>query len=270
MSPKTPNYPSQKVRMVDPDTGRSASVESNGGLAVNIQDQTSEVIDLYAHNDLEVVTLASNTNIDDTEVTLVAGHSVVVGNLLCFKSSTRYTQVKVLTVNVNTITLDTPLDYAYQTTDEVHRAEHDMSVDGSVTPVVFHVSPPVGVKWDIVRVLFHIEDGSTMDDGTFGGLPALTKGFVMRVSDGYTKNILNVKTNGEFAERAYDRQYIDKPPSGTGNAVNVRRTFGGQSKNGVVIRLDGSTGDEFQLIVQDNLLGLDHFHCIVQGHVTSD
>lgn len=245
-------------------------LEVNGGIPVNIQDQTTEIIDLYMHRNLGTITLAQNTVIDQDTIILVAGHSVDTGDIICFKTSTRYTQAKAISINADTIRLDIPLDYAYQTTDSLHRGEHDMSVDGSTTPVYFHINPPSNLTWDVVRVMFHIEDATTMDDGTFGGLAALTKGVVLRVSDGIKKNIFNVKTNGEFAERAYDREYVSKPPSGTGNSMNVRRTFGGQSKNGVVIRLNGSTSDELQIIIQDNLTGLNHFHCIVQGHVTQD
>lgn len=49
-----------------------------------------------------------------------------------------------------------------------------------------------------------------------------------------------------------------------------RRSFAGQDKNGVVIRLNGDQGDEFQVIVQDNLTGLTHFRTVVQGHVVED
>ena len=52
--------------------------------------------------------------------------------------------------------------------------------------------------------------------------------------------------------------------------MTSRRTFGGQNKNGIVIRLKGDDNDELQAIIQDDLTDLDHFHVIAQGHVTTN
>jgi hypothetical protein len=257
----------QVYRVPGPNT---AVLESNGATPINIQDQYSESIDLYMHNNIANITLLNNTAVDSDSAVFVGGHGILAGNLVCFRTSTRYTQVKALTVTVDTVWFDTPLDYTYTTTDSVHSAEHDMAVNGAVTPVIYHITPPSGVEWDVVRVMFHIEDGTAMDDGTFGGIAALTNGVVLRTKNGIYKNLFNVKTNGEFAERAYDREYVAKPPSGTGHAMNVRRTWGGQSKSGVVLRLDGAGADELQIIIKDDLTGLNHFHCIIQGHTVTD
>lgn len=235
---------------------------------VSVQDQYSDIVDLYMHKDLNSFTLASDASIGDYTVTLTAGHSFVVGNVLCLKEGTRFYQGRVLVVATNVITLDSPIDYAFTASGATgQRSEHDMAVNGSVTRQEFHITPPTDTVWDVVRVIFHIEDDTAMDDGLFGGIAALTKGCVLLYRNGHAKNIFNVKTNGEFAERTYDREYVAKPPAGTGHAMNIRRTFGGQEKNGVVIRLDGATGDELVMIIQDDLTGLSHFHGVVQGHV---
>ncbi|MCK5603938.1 hypothetical protein KAR91_18770 [Candidatus Pacearchaeota archaeon] len=248
----------------------SSPLESNGAIPINIQDQTTEIIDLHMEQHLGDITLSANTAIDDTDVDVVAGHGAIAGNALCFAESGRHSQVIVLSATATNIVFDTPLDFAYTTSADVCRAEIDMAVDGSSVSQIYRIKPPTGAEWDIVRVLFHIEDTTAMDDGTFGGATALTNGLVLRVKNGITKNIFNVKTNGDFAERAYDREYVAKPPAGTGHAMNVRRTFGGQDKNGVVIRLNGDNGDELQIIIQDDLTDLDVFHSIVQGHVVTD
>ena len=46
--------------------------------------------------------------------------------------------------------------------------------------------------------------------------------------------------------------------------LSVRMTFAGQDKHGVVVRLD--TGEEFQIVVQDDLTGLETFSCMAEGH----
>ncbi|MCK5614307.1 hypothetical protein KAR91_71235 [Candidatus Pacearchaeota archaeon] len=259
---------------VDGDKAKRVSIasplESNGAVPVNVQDLTTEVIDLHLEHFLNDVTLTADTAIDDRDIDVVAGHNAVAGNLLCFAESGRFSQVEVISATATNIVFDSPLDFAYTTAADVCRAEIDMTVDGSVTPQIYRMQPPPGVIWHIVRILFHLEDSTPMDDGTFGGAPALTNGLVLRVKNGIFKNIFNVKTNGDFAERAYDREYVAKPPAGTGHAMNVRRTFGGQDKNGVVIKLDGDNGDELQVIIQDDLTGLSRFHCVVQGHGVRD
>ncbi len=246
-------------------------IESNGAIPINVQDQHTEIVDLYLHNNLAELTMTADMVIDDTDVDVLTGHGAVAGDVLCFKGSGRYTQVTVLSSTATNIVFDTPIDFGYAVaTGSLHRGIGDLAVDGALSPVVYHITPPAGVEWDITRLISHIEDSTAMDDGLFGGMGALTNGIVVRVNNGIYKNIMNVKTNGEFEERAYNREYIAKPPAGTGHAMNVRRTFAGQEKNGVTIRLSGDLGDELQIIIQDDLTDLDHFHCVAQGHVVTD
>ena len=49
-----------EASLVDPTTGTGARVELNGGLAINIQDQTTEVIDLYLTEYEAAATLAAS------------------------------------------------------------------------------------------------------------------------------------------------------------------------------------------------------------------
>jgi hypothetical protein len=254
------------------DQWKKILVETNGALPVNLQDQTTDLVDLYLHKHTgESATISSNTAIDDYVISVNAGYTTTAGELVCIKEGTNYYQGTVISNTATTVTLDTPLDYAFTTAASFTFSDHDLSVAGSAaTPLIFHIQPNAGVKWDIVRIMLYIEDDVAMDDGKFGGISALTNGVVLRKKDGSYHNIFNVKTNGEFAQRAYDRDYVAKPPAGTGHSMIVRRTFGGQSKNGVVIRLDGDTPDELEVIIRDNLTGLSHFHVIAQGHVVTD
>lgn len=240
--------------------------QTRGALDVYLQDQTTFIQDLYLHQNIGNIFLQNSSSINDL-ILDVTSHDVSSGNLICLKENARYYQGQVLTLNNSQIGMDTPLDYSFTTSAEVHNAEHDMAVDGSGTTQYFNVSPPKGIVWDIVRIMIYIEDPRTMNDGLFGGGDPLTKGVVLRAKDGTYKNIFNCKTNGEFAQRAYDRDYVtDKAPASQDSMI-VRRTFGGQGKNGVVIRLDGDTLDELEMIIQDDCTSLGHFHVIAQGHV---
>lgn len=252
---------------------------ANGSIDVNRQDQTTEIIDLHLSRLIQVITIVTNTSIDDTVVTISSAAEPTDGNTVCLKESTAFYQGTILSHAANgpnwDITLDTPLDFAFTTVGGCSERSINLAVNGSVTPVEFSVSPAdltPGTKWDITRMIFQMLDDAAMDDGTFGGIAALTKGVYLRHIDGITKNIFNVKTNGDFAAHMYDIDYSDKAPAGQ-YGFRARRSFAGEDKNGVVIRLSESgvgESDTLKLVVQDDLSGLISFQAIVQGHVVQD
>lgn len=265
------------VNISDSITGKNVRVESNGGLAVNIQDQTTEIIDVYLNQKIDDITLNVATALGDRTINISSNTLPVVGNYICLKDvdGQAFYQGEILAVggaNPYVLTLDRPLDFTFSTSDGCSLNTVDMNIDGSVTPQIFKISPgglASSVRWDINRIIFRILDDLSMDDGKFGGIPKLTNGIVLRKVDGTWKNIFNVKSNGEFAERAYDTFYADRAPAGQ-YGFRCRRTFNGQDKNGVTIRLQSDDSDELQIIIQDNLTGLSAFRCVVQGHVVGD
>lgn len=246
-----------------------AIVEANGGLAVNIQDQHTEIVNVYLYKDFDTLEISQNAFIGDKIIHVVEADSVIVGYMICLRENLKFFQAQVIAVDTvgDSITLDSPLDYAYDTSAIIYNTTHDLNVDGSTIAQTFKVTPPAGVQWDITRIKFHLEDSTAMDDGTFGGDAALTNGFVLRMVNGSYKNIFNAKTNGDIALFCNERTYATKPPAGTGHAMNATRVFAGQQNNGVTVRLDGDSGDELEIIIQDDLTILKVFHVIVSGHV---
>jgi len=235
-----------------------------------VQDQFSSIVDLYMHEHTgSPITLTSDTALDDTVLNVLAGHGAVSGNLLCIKENARFYQGEVLSVTATTITVDTPLDYAFSAGAICTATSKQMAVDGSSVTQIFHAKPAAGVKWDITRMMFFLEGTATMDNGKFGDIAAITNGIVVRKKDGTYKNIFNAKKNGDFALRAYDITYDAKAPAGT-TAVRVRRSFAGQDKNGVTVRLDGDEGDELEILIRDDLTGMVNFNAIAQGHLVED
>ena len=109
-----------------------------------------------------------------------------------------------------------------------------------------------------------------MDFTTFGSGPALTNGCVLRIKnpDGTFKNLFNFKSNSDFIEQGFDHAFLAPKTGNTFTGFTSRVTWGGQSKHGVVIRLDGTLGEELQLIIQDDLIasGNTRFHLTAQGH----
>lgn len=262
----------------NPEESRKILVESNSALPVNIQDQHTEIVDLYLSRLIDTVALINSTILDDTTIYIeTTGSTPVVGNIVCLKEGSAFYQAEVLTVtliagNQYTITLDSPLDYAFTTLGGCSVRSTNLAVDGSVTPIEFILSPANlsdGIEWDITRMIIHIQGSSAMDDGLFGDIPSLAKGIVFRVVNGITKNIFNAKNNGDFAEHAYDREYSSKAPAGK-TSVTIRRSFSGFDKNGVTVRLKAVSRDKYVALVQDNLSALDHMHVVAQGHVVTN
>jgi hypothetical protein len=243
--------------------------ELDGNLPVNLQDQHSEMIVVPLHIVIQSgPLLALATIVDATNITLTGGHSCTGGHSICIKEGTHFYIGIVLSVTTNVLNLDTPLDYAFTTAAEVCIGNPNLSVNGSITPKIAHLSPPFGVQWDITRLHVRMIDVQVMDAGTFGGRAALPNGVVLRRSDGSGKNIANVKSNGDLAMMASGYSFDAKPPSGHYGFTSYH-VFGGQEHVGVTLRLDGSDNDEIQAIIQDDLTGIDVVKIVAIGHVVT-
>lgn len=235
-----------------------------------IQDQTSEMVDVFFCRLLANVTLANGVLIDTNTASFVNWHWFVVGNMACFKEWSHFFQAQVINVATNTITIDRPFDFAFTTNANTTRTSKEMNVDGSTTPQVYRVSPTwLTRKFDITKMIFHIMDDTSMDSGKFWGITALAKGIVVRKKDWVYKSIFNAKTNWDFAHHCAWVSYDDKAPSWQ-YWFRAIKEISWQNNHWVVIRLDPDLLDELQIIIQDNLTALTDFHCTAIGHVVED
>jgi hypothetical protein len=246
-------------------------LEVNGGLAVNVQDQTTPPVLVYLNQVDGNTTLVDPFIIGETIVNVSSTATISVGDYVGIfnVANARFYVGNVLSVSGNAVTMDTPSDFNFSIGDRFQDGTKEMNVDGSVTPQIFglRADPNLNITVDVTRFIIHILDQTSMDDNKFGGINALTNGIVLRRKDGFYQNIFNVKTNGEFGELAYDKTYDAKAPAGF-YGFTSRLTFGGQTKIGVVIRL--SPGEDIQLIIQDDLTGLDSFRIMVEGHLVQN
>ena len=233
---------------------------------VSVQDPTNAMVDLYFCTSINAITLAAAVAIGDRQLTLVAGHGVVVGNGICIKQNKRFYQGIVTAVATNLITLDSLLDYAFTVGASAERRLSQMNVNGTTTAAVYSLSPPAGTAWDVCSLSFAILDATEMDDSKFGAVPALTRGIQLRRVNGQTQNLFNIKTNGGFEVFGFETRYASKAPAGSyGFAGHTH--FNGPEYNGAVVRLE--EGDELQLIIQDDLTGLVSFLAMIHGHVVN-
>lgn len=253
------------------------SVRGGKGVAVFVQDQTTYPLDLKFLLTTVTPVLASTPVVNSRLVSLVSVTGILVGQILEIASATVsdvFMQATVLSINVgaNTITIDTPINNVYSpATAILSISTQNLNVNGSVTPQVFSVQPVDAQKGDIVSVSFSIEDNANMDFETFGALPALTNGCVLRIkkSDGYYRNIYNFKTNQDLTVASYLHEFFENNGGGV-RGFTSRMIFGGQDQHGVVIRLDAALGEELQMVVQDDLTGLLKFTVLAQGSEVQD
>lgn len=245
-------------------------IEENGGLAVNIQDQTTRPFSLKVNQIINSsYTLASVPVINTYDLNFTTVGTLVVGDKIALLEQNGFPQIlqgKILAINGNVITLDRPVPYNFTPSATiVFSFNNQINVDGSAVTQVFGISNFFNEPVDITRFIFHCRDATSMDDGTFCGRPVLTRGVVLRkeLLDGNYINYFNVKNNGGWGELAYDKSYDDKAPAGL-FGFTTRLTYGGQSKHGVVIRLQPNETIEF--LIQDDLTGLSSGILMVEGH----
>lgn len=256
--------------------------DTYGNLEVAIQDQFTEIIDLKLTQFIDYINLTDNYSIGDVYINVSTASIPVKNQIICLKEGTAFYQAHIinitnLSLNNYELHMDRPLDFNFTTGGGCSLRDGNWAVDGSVTPKIFKVSPfglYDNVSWDITRVILTcIGDGISGADPTpdltsFMVTDPLTYGIVLRSVNGKTKNIFSANDNFHLISEAYDLTFYDASKFGLYGSV-LRRTFNGQDKNGVTIRLNAVTNDSFELIVQDDLTDMDECHAVAQGHVVS-
>lgn len=256
-------------------------VDDAGNLEVAIQDQHTEIIDLKLSKLISEINITLNTSIDDVYINISSSVPPQSGNLICLKENTSFYQSKILSVaslggDEYQVLLDTPLDFAFSTNGGCSIRNDNWAVDGSVTPQIFTVSPAgLNSNWDITRMILVCRgegvgvSNEIPDSSSFFTMAPITNGIVFRSVNGITKNIFNVKNNFNLEGETLDLNIFDANRLGD-YMVSVRRTFNGQDKNGVTLRLNSVTEDRFELIINDDLTDMEECHAYVQGHVVEE
>ena len=231
---------------------------------VNIKDQFTDAIDLYAHIDKVIPSITIDTNIDDKSIIVDSIASIAAGDVIVIYELDRIFQSIVLSAAVNTVNFASPLDYAFTTNAIVHIGIWNLAVDGSVTPQVAHIKIPPTAKYAIHQINVSMTDNVVMDSAKFGGIAPLTNGILFRVINSTIKNLPLIVNNIGFSEQGFNIDYDPKAPAGV---------YGFQAKknypeiNGVSIGLDGKAGDELICIIQDDLTDLAMFNIAVNAHI---
>ena len=123
---------------------------------------------------------------------------------------------------------------------------------------------------DITRLMFAMLTSTTPILSDFGDIPGgLTNGIVLRITNGDTRNVCNIKTNFDLQNIAYDLALFAaaNPVQGI-DGLGARYSFAGKDKHGVALRLEPTY--KIELIIQDNLSSLLRYRMIGPGHQTEE
>lgn len=244
----------------------------NGAINVHDADVHHAVYNQFLHFDTATVTtLSIAASIEDNQINVVDASAFAVGNEIKIENGgLEPLFFGILAIVANLITLDTPLTFDHIAGSNVTKVFTNIAEAGLTTaaspsnPVIFTSHIPTDVILHIINMSVVMTDTSAMDFTSFGGIAALTNGCVLRAkSDGVTGSYTNWKRNFDLDSDAFPVKYQEKVGGGEFGLAAIYHIKGG---TGSVVYIDGSKGDRFELIVQDDLTGLTNFKIKLQGH----
>lgn len=262
------------VGIAGPDESEGIARTTNGGLDVNIQDQFTDAVIANFNRVTNSTALTNVVAINDLDIVVDDATGASAGSyiILFHPASVRFSVFTALNVVSTTITLDTPIDFAYPAGTFVDIATTNLAVDGSSTTQTFGLrgtGTPIGISLsvDITRIIFTCITAAAVDLSKFGDIATgIDNGLVLRKRDGTFHNIFNVKTNGDLSNIMFDWVVHDAQNLQQGQHGFIGRlTFAGQNKVGVTIRL--ALGEDLEFLVQDALQTITSLKVIAEGHI---
>jgi hypothetical protein len=269
----------RKLFVSDEVSGTTANVEANGGLAVNVQDQTTQTIDtlmLQADgppaiwNPNATMTAGGTSFVVGSATSLAANNELFIAEAGAIQNASYHVVSSVDSAATDTVHLKVPIPNAYTTSANIFKVTADMAGSSTGTrtsPDMWITANNGTVSYDITRIILQMVTNSSPELTDFGDIAGgLTNGCVLRhydVSESHYHNICYWRDNADIMHHMYDVALITGLGAGD-YGLTGRMTFGGASKHGVVIRMD--PGDELQFLIQDDISALDHFDIMVQGH----
>lgn len=242
------------------------------GIDVTLQDQTTFPIIAHFTKTVVQTTLAVTGAIDDLDIEVDSATSIVVGqHVTIFNAEEeRVFFAHVLVIASTTITLDSPLDFAFPSGSIIDFSDDNLAVDGSSTTQIFGLrgggTPPgVDLDFDVTKIIFQCTTATASTLSTFGDLGALTNGLILRRRDGIFQNIFNVKTNGDIADIGMLIIHEASNPAQGQDGFIATLRFAGQNEIGVSLRI--GVGEDLEVLVPDNISGITILKILALGHI---
>ena len=253
------------------DADGNAIGSYRGALSVHDADVHREIISFQLHQHTATTTTFSiAASAGDININLTSAAGFAIGDSLHLFNGTNvehpHPQITGLAGTV--ATLDRPLDHDFSIGDEITKSLVNMKVNGSLaSPQIFKVEPLASQIMHITEMSIELTHTSSGDNGLFGDLAKLTNGVVLRRYDGTTGTHSTYtvwKDNGDIYLDTSDIYYASRSGSGATHSTNSSGNLKDIAK--AVLYLDGSVGDYFEVLVQDNLTSLVTFRIKVHGH----
>lgn len=251
---------------------------------VAVQDQTTPPIEYFLTREINDVVITNQPTAQSNRIELQSGHGVQVDEFIEIYNEDsltpnltlkRFAQLRVIIVSADTVWVGQYIgfDIDSESVQFSKRTTGNMAVDASLDTVVrFSIGPPNGIKWDLTRTILGMVLNSQPDDSEFGDIVGgLDNGiFFGFEGDIAVEYLVNIKINAGFRGTAYDVSYQARSVPAGSYGLSMRKSFSGQDKYGVAIRLDGQNNDEFVIYIQDDLTDLIEFGIKVMGHIVED
>lgn len=246
---------------------------TNGAADVILNDSTSPIIVAPLSNIIETTSLSAEFTRGSYDITVVDPTNFNIYDFVTIYSvpDDRVMFGHVLSVLGSVVTLSVQSDFNFPIGSVVTLGSSNMNVNGSVTPQIFGVRNPavtdVPFAFDVSRLTFTILTNSTVSLEKFGDIAGgLLRGVLVRKVDGVWQNLFHWNSNAELKSLCFDLD-IQVAGGNQQDGLTARFTFGGQGKLGTVIRL--SSGEDLQVVIQDDLTSLVEFSMLAEGSAVS-
>lgn len=266
-----------KGAIVDPVTGKALNLDyADNGRAmfpIHLEHPHWRFFNTHLHRLTgDNTTLAAAATKGDYTITVVDGTSFASGKMFIDGASAREVDsIKIMSQASNVITMAKPLSNSYPIGTNIRKVSLNMAVNGSVTPVSFEMTAPPGLPVHIETINWYINTPEQPYDKLFGGGPGLARGMHMRTveQNGAIHNERGTfRINQRFRVFDYQIEKIDQAAGPQADwalwaKINLRE------QNDGIIRLDPSTNDKLEVLVQDDLTNASNYtevECAVGGH----
>ena len=254
----------------DLDLGTTRVKVVQGAINVHVADIHEVPVNEFFHlHDGTTTTLTTAISVGDTSLAVTSATGFVVGHYIhILNGDNEYVYPKITAIVSNVITVDSPFSNAYPTAGtSIEHIIIDLSNTAGTlaSPKSYKIIPQGAEKFHLLRMIGSIVSAAAPDDGKFGSLTALTNGVVIRGYDGTSGTFAKFTTwhdNSDIINDMFDVVYSDAPKFGL-YGTRFRWTI---SKVGVAVKLSAEAGDYIEILIQDDLTGLDSFTIKAQGH----
>jgi len=229
----------------------------------------------YFYQNVANYALSTPVTSQATSMTLTSVVGLAIGNRLHVTdtANNNHDHDILLITNIvgNVVTINRPIDkdYAVATT-VVTKVNIEINGVGSLaSPQIYTVLPSPGEVWHLTSMDFTMTDNVAMDDATFGGLPQLANGVVIRAKDtinGAYETFSHWRSNSSFSLDGFLTSYSSKAPSGVYGYIG---SLDFHQRYGAIVRLANTATETtfMEVLVQDDLSGLSSFRIKVHGHI---